>query len=419
MSNLAAIPWNTRTHQRVASRLDTLRANGKITDGHVLPPERELSALCGVSRPTLRQVMQTLEAHGRVKSHARRGRVLVGEPDGRQASDRSLSHMLVLVTDAKGHSPDGSKPAPRGYALQMVAAVTEAAIAAGFELIVLRLDSAGSSLPALVREGVAGVVMATTLQRGETEHAVAAEARRLGVPVAAYGFRLDRPEADTDASATTGDEWDVVSSDHHAGGYLITKWLIEEKGCRRPVPYLRVKSYITEAGELPTWWRQRIAGYRRAMDEAGLEPADPMHVEAVWGDQALTPAARERDARYAAGHLAPLLHANDQPDAFVAASDYCASVVEGGLDHALPPGRPRPIVTGYDNTWATLRRMGLIARPPAVTADKNLDAIGAALVRRVRARLDGGPFEPPELITPRILARGGSGDDVSPIDPVH
>lgn len=86
----------------------------------MLPPEREPSAFCGVSRPTLRQVMQTLEAHGRVKSYARRGRVLVSDPDGRQASDRSLSHMLVLVTDMTSQpSADLDQSAPIGYSEQL------------------------------------------------------------------------------------------------------------------------------------------------------------------------------------------------------------------------------------------------------------------------------------------------------------
>ncbi|MEM1011680.1 MAG: LacI family DNA-binding transcriptional regulator [Planctomycetota bacterium] len=398
MPSLAAIPWKTHKHQRVASQLDRLRADGRIGDGRVLPPERELSELCGVSRPTLRQVMQTLEAHGRVKSHARRGRVLVADPIDQEATPRSLSQMIALVTDDKQENLSGGG-APRGYSAQLTSAVTEAAVAAGYDLLVLRLSSAESTLPAVAREGVSGVVVATSLKaRDTTEKSVVARAHELGVPVVAYGFR-DDSVADSSGSKLG----DIVASDHRAGGYLMTRWLIEQRGCRRPVPYLRVKSSIREAERFPTWWQQRIAGYRQAMDESGLEPFAPLEVDAVFRDEAMDLSAREADARYLAGYLAPLLHLPDRPDAIVCASDYCAAVASEAVDYALDPSSPRPVVTGYDNTWAHLRKLGLIHRPPAATADKDFDAIGQALVQRLHAQLNGEEARGPQLITPRLV----------------
>ncbi|MEM7808821.1 MAG: hypothetical protein AAF561_11990, partial [Planctomycetota bacterium] len=69
-----------------------------------------------------------------------------------------------------------------------------------------------------------------------------------------------------------------------------------------------------------------------------------------------------------------------------------------------------PVVTGYDNTWAHLRKLGLIHRPPAATADKDFDAIGQALVQRLHAQLNGEDADGPQLITPRLV----TFDDVGP-----
>lgn len=149
-----------------------------------------------------------------------------------------------------------------------------------FDLIVLRLDTAATSLPALAREGVAGVNIASMLQsRGEREYAVARLAASLGMPVSLYGY----PPEGTDREVSG---WDTVRSDHRGGGRLVTEWVLRDKGCRRPLPYRRVKSVAQSNGQPPIWWQLRLAGYRDAMTDHGLSPLDPLEIDAVWGDEA-------------------------------------------------------------------------------------------------------------------------------------
>jgi DNA-binding LacI/PurR family transcriptional regulator len=415
VSRIASIPWTTRTHRRVALKLDDLRSAGHITDGQVLPSERELSELCGVSRPTLRQVMTQLEAHGLVRSMARRGRVLVPEPgEDQDAAGRSLSQMIVLVTDVtRPKQVAAAQPAPTGYTEQLMASVNRAAVAGNFDLIVLRLESAVTSLPALVREGIAGVVIASTLQsRGAREERIAQAAIDLGVPVAVYGY----PPVDADAQPRP---WDTVSSDHRRGGRLTTDWLLAHHGCRRPLPYRRVKRAGQTDGQTPRWWQIRLEGYRDAMQAQGLDPLDPLEIDAVWGDEAHGRQGLERDARYLAGFLAPILHAEDAPDGIVAASDYCAAVARLALDYALPPGHTPPPVTGYDNAWSHLRSLDLTDTPPVVTVDKDFNAVGKALVETLHDRLTGQADRapqhhavPPVLVQPELDL--GLGRNVPP-----
>lgn len=127
----------------------------------------------------------------------------------------------------------------------------------------------------------------------------------------------------------------------------------------------------------------------------------------------------ERDAHYLAWFLAPVMNADDPPDAIVTASDYCAAVARKALGYALPAGRPLPPVTGYDNTWVHLHTLNLTECPPAVTVDKDFQAVGKALVHSLRDRPHGRKESAadhhtvvPKLIEP--VPAEGSGQTADP-----
>src|SRR5258707_13710582 len=91
---LAPIPMQT-AGERIAERLVTAIALGEFVPGQRLPAERDLAAMLEVSRTTVREALQRLQAAGYVT--ARRGR-----GGGR-----------VVPTRPGAAPPRGSPPPPR------------------------------------------------------------------------------------------------------------------------------------------------------------------------------------------------------------------------------------------------------------------------------------------------------------------
>ena len=62
-----------RTYELVLDRIETQIVSGALRAGERLPPERELAALLGVSRPAVREALRILEAQGAVRSQVGTG----------------------------------------------------------------------------------------------------------------------------------------------------------------------------------------------------------------------------------------------------------------------------------------------------------------------------------------------------------
>jgi GntR family transcriptional regulator len=68
-------------YAEIAARVEDAIAVGKLAPGDRLPPERELAAAHGVSRMTVRQALQTLEARGLLRrAIGRNGGSFVAQP---------------------------------------------------------------------------------------------------------------------------------------------------------------------------------------------------------------------------------------------------------------------------------------------------------------------------------------------------
>jgi DNA-binding FadR family transcriptional regulator len=62
-----------RTYELVLDRIETQIVSGALRAGERLPPERELAAMLGVSRPAVREALRILEAQGAVRSQVGKG----------------------------------------------------------------------------------------------------------------------------------------------------------------------------------------------------------------------------------------------------------------------------------------------------------------------------------------------------------
>jgi len=83
---LRSLSLSRRAHEFVAHELLVLILSGRFRPGDRLPPERALATEFGVSRPTVRQAVGVLAAHGLVEARIGSGTFVVGTP-----SDGELS----------------------------------------------------------------------------------------------------------------------------------------------------------------------------------------------------------------------------------------------------------------------------------------------------------------------------------------
>jgi GntR family transcriptional regulator, transcriptional repressor for pyruvate dehydrogenase complex len=75
---LRSLSLARRAHEFVAHELLVLILSGRFRAGDRLPPERALAAEFGVSRPTIRQAVAVLAAHGLVEARVGAGTFVVG-----------------------------------------------------------------------------------------------------------------------------------------------------------------------------------------------------------------------------------------------------------------------------------------------------------------------------------------------------
>jgi len=213
--------------------------------------------------------------------------------------------------------------------------------------------------------------------------------RQGGVCVVGYGHSSDFADYDT------------VASDHAAGSYALTKWLIEH-GRRRILRYCPQGRWSPDA--IPGWLMQRELGYEQAMTEAGLTPLPPLSIpntRSASGDSA----ARELAAHTAAGYLAPHLLRADPIDAIMGLSDgHIPELAAACRILGKQPNKDVALV-GYDNYWADMVDMKQGDIAPLATMDKLNVQIGQELIRLLLGRCarELPPASQHRLVPPKLV----------------
>jgi len=95
-TSLRSLSLARRAHEFVAHELLVLILSGRFRAGDRLPPERQLATEFGVSRPTVRQAVAVLAAHGLVEARVGAGTFVVGTPT---ASGEQVSASAENVND--------------------------------------------------------------------------------------------------------------------------------------------------------------------------------------------------------------------------------------------------------------------------------------------------------------------------------
>lgn len=375
----------TRTQKLALRRLESICRSPSVCPNGVLPGERELSRLVGVSRPTLRIVLRQMEGRNLLHASPRGARVVDVPPEV-----QPLSRTIACVSSGPqlDHAPAGHRT--RGWAYQVHLGMIDSIHRRHDNLLVLHADRLDPSHPQSLRDaGISGVLIDESAAGLPAVRQFAEDAGRAAVPVVCHG---DEPWMAP---------FDRVMSDHRQGARMLTEWLLG-RGRRRILRFWLLS-------EDPVWHRMRDEGYEQAMREHGLEPlpaARPRRVgPSTGGAEPETAEAFEYEARMVCAMLAPILTGPERPDALMTESDGpCFAVARGCRMLSLVPGRDILIV-GYDNYAADLTQVRFEPTLPAATVDKHNDRIGAAMVQllidRIEGRLPSEPqltFVPPSLV---------------------
>jgi len=100
-SPLHALPLSRRAHEFVAHELLVLILSGRFRAGDRLPPERALAAEFGVSRPTVRQAVGVLAAHGLIEARVGSGTFVVETPYGGDATETATDDSISEIMEAR------------------------------------------------------------------------------------------------------------------------------------------------------------------------------------------------------------------------------------------------------------------------------------------------------------------------------
>ena len=364
---------------------------GEWGRGQKLPTEFELAVRLGVSRGTARNALKRLEGLGIIRELGASGgkisgRVLVG--DGPRSS--LMSRTIILLTHRPTEAVGPGAVSEWNKEMFIEAGISDATQAAALNFLCLnpsRLTDADISH--LLDDPPIGLLANEYVARDAASMSVIARLVRGGLSLVATG-------------GPAFAAYDRVVSDHEAGSYELTRWLIA-RGKRRIVQ-------LGFADPELYWVKQRVAGYQRAMNEAGLDAAERVCIPSRFIERPQLDSVTEEEfrtcVRQSVGFVLDAISGTPASDAIIADNDIDAAYYLAALRMLGRKPNEDVVVVGYDNSWMNTLLAWEPARPAATVDKLNLD-IGRRMVRtlldRAAGRLseEGKPFVciiPPRLI---------------------
>ncbi|MEO7717786.1 MAG: substrate-binding domain-containing protein [Capsulimonas sp.] len=343
----------------VESRLRDYLRRPEQSAGDKLPGERDLALALGVGRTALRPALKALEDEGVIRRHARSGAVLVSIP---APAGRGATIAVVAPLQIGDDRIDGNEP---WWIHRVVSTIERVASAAGAE-VVLYDQSPLVADPCSVKdlairaahEGAQAVILLHAVgARAKTSHALAVLHDKGVHPIII-------------SSRSYPGLASQVYFDSGWGTYLAVRHVLEHG-------HTRIGFVGGSSGH--EWVRDRLAGYRSALEAADIEASASWIVADDEGERAVTPA----DGAAALRHWRAL-PADERPTAIIAANDILA---EGVLAEADALGLSLPgdfSLVGFDNDPAAMR-LGL------TTIERPTETLGDAVARTVLERLAAGP----------------------------
>ncbi len=360
---------------------------GELRQGEALPSENVLAQRLQVARGTVRAALKRLQDEGFID--CTQGRIRrVAEKDGLKLDHGLMRRTVLLLAPSLDRDP---RHPQSGWPEWLTQGAMHALRALGLHVLTLNpADLTAEEIEPLLMQSPFGVVVPEVFRRLQADPAaglpVLKRMREAGLPSVAYGGdpRLE--------------PFDRVTSDHALGSYRLTQHLLEQ-GRRRPM-------MLIEKPGTSYWLQARIAGYERAMREAGLNPLPPLVMPAF-------PAEREPDgeffesvSRYVAGYLLEVMAGNKPIDAILSMSDGKTYPITRACQLLGRRVHDDVAVVGYDNYWADSWERQFIDAKPLATVDKKNFEMGQEMIRLLVARAEGKLPDAPQtrVVEPKLVA---------------
>jgi DNA-binding LacI/PurR family transcriptional regulator len=233
-----ASPTAAPLHQKLRDAIQAQISDGTLSPGDILPSERLLKEILNISRATIRQAVNTLIQDGFLQSIAGTGTFVLEQRD-----PPTMRHLIGLVT---------SSPNFNFFYPQLTAAFHERIREAGYGVVMALHNEQANTLDQIVNELLAQGVCALAItppRYGDITPTIERLKQR-NIPLVFVGRRVALQDVDS------------IATDNEAIGYQATRHLLELG--HRHIAYIGLMDYSTG--------KERMEGYRRALDEAALPP---------------------------------------------------------------------------------------------------------------------------------------------------
>lgn len=357
----------------IADMLKAQMNMGTYKPGDHLPPERELVESFECSRATIRLALGSLVSEGLVERRPRRGAV-VAIRDSKDSSDSSKRAETVSIVLPAASLQTSAMRVLRAcqsalYQNSCYAYVCDSGQGHQGESMHREVEHVES----MVKRGVPGMIFWPAHHQYSVE--AFHRARRSGLTMVLVDRQIP------------GFDCDYVGVDNFDGGYQATRHLISH-GHRRI-------AHITHPVR-PSSLDDRMAGYRKALDEAGIE-YDENLVVAAWSH------AGTDEVDTVVRQLAAI---KDVPTAVFCATDHLAAMVVSRVHYFgwTVPGDAA--VVGFDDDifakWSVV---------PLSTVAQPFEAIGEEAVRLLMSRIRDGFTGPSQriILPPTLVLRQSCG----------
>ena len=334
------------------------------------PTSFDIAALAGVSQPTVSRALSgspsvSAETRARVLAAAKTLNYIVDKNASGLRRQKSRTIALLFFEDP---TPDDTGINP--FYLSMLGSLTRSCAKAGFDLLISFQQLSGDWHVDYEDSRKADGIMLL----GYGDYVVARPRLEQLVRQGTHFIRW----GDTRA----GEVGTTVGSDNEQGGFLAAQHLIERG--RRAIAFLGTIS--AGAPEFVERW----AGFKRALDEAGITQDPRLVVDAI---------ATEDAGRRAALHL---LDQDVTFDAIFATSDLAALGAMRALHDARIDVPGDVSIVGFDNLAAAQ-----LSEPPLTTISQDSRQAGEALVETLVAKIE--ERDPRSVLLPvRLVVRATS-----------